>query len=845
MSERRDRGSLAGLPDRYVDLGPLGRGAMGEVRRVQDRLLGIPLALKLLRKDRADEASLHARLLREARVTASLQHPGIVPVHDLGTLDDGRSWFTMREVGGQTLDVVFCDGRGPTVSLPGGSGWSLRRLITVFHRICETLSAAHDRGIVHRDLKPSNVMVGERGEVFVMDWGLAKVLDGQDHSDRTLRDASTPLRWADDATLDQQPELDLDDETLALEFAGSWSSEQDEEDDGIAATVAGTILGTPPYMSPEQARGETARVDRRSDVYCLGALLHEILTGQPPYDARGRRAWLAILDAPPRTLTTEDHPTLDPGLLDIANRALAREASDRLADAGALAAEVQSWLDGELARRQADAHVTTAEDHARRCDELRQESLELQLDASRRLAAFDSRAVVDEKRDAWELEDRANALALDADTEEARHEQRLLTALNFDPEHARAHDLLASHHRRRLIEAEGRRDVGAAAQAEVRLRAHDRGQHAAWLQGDGALSLRTEPSGAEVRLHEYVSEGRRLVPVFRRLLGRTPLTRVSLPRGSYLLELEAPGCATTRYPVSLGRQEHWDGCPPDSSVPAVIPLLRRDELGADDCHVPAGWFQAGGDDDAADALPAARCWRDDFIIRRHPVTNREYLEFLNDLWHADRLELAWSHAPREAHADAEGSDSSRYAFDDRRGFTLDADTSGPPWTLDMPVRSLSWLSAMSYCRWLSDTTGLPWTLPHELDWEKAARGVDGRSFPFGDHLEPSWACYLHSHSGAPGPMEVDEAEHDVSPHGVRGVTGNVRQWCRNPYRESDAEEALESGDDDPTIVRVVRGGSWSSLPHLCRPAGRFGAPAGDRLSAVGLRLARPLLQREL
>lgn len=235
---------LAGT--RYRLLERVARGGMGVVYAAEDEKLDRRVALKVL-DGPGTNGDLANRLMREARVLARLEHPGIVPVHDVGTLADGRVFYTMKFVEGQRLDK-FIEGVE-----------SVQDRLRLFLRICEAVAFAHARGVLHRDLKPANVMVGPFGEVLVMDWGLAKILRG---------DAASADCAADpEGTLLEQP-IRPGDETDSTKSS--------------VITGHGTVMGTPGYMSPEQARGEIEMLDARSDIFSLGALLRFILTQKTP-----------------------------------------------------------------------------------------------------------------------------------------------------------------------------------------------------------------------------------------------------------------------------------------------------------------------------------------------------------------------------------------------------------------------------------------------------------------------------------------------------------------------------------------------------------------------------------
>ena len=351
------------LPDPGYQIGGLiGRGGMGEVVVAHDQRIGREVAVKRIRSKTPTHDAV-TRFLREARIQARLDHPAIVPVYELGTEADGRPFFTMKRLAGTTLQKRLSEGTNP------------QRLLRAFVDVCLAIQLAHSRGVVHRDLKPSNIMLGDYGEVYVLDWGVARVV-----ADRTR-------------TTRPQMAVDVD---------------EDE-------TTAGSILGTPGYMSPEQIRG--SEVSSKSDVYSLGAILFEILAGQPLHP-RGEAALATTLTSPqeaPARRVPDRH--LAPELDGACFEALAEEPEQR-PTARELADRVQAYLDGDR-------------DHERR-RALAAEQLELARDALEH-ESDDSRATA--------IRRAGRALALDPDSPDAAE---MVTQLMLEPPTKLPADLVAS-----------------------------------------------------------------------------------------------------------------------------------------------------------------------------------------------------------------------------------------------------------------------------------------------------------------------------------------------------------------------------------------------------------------
>jgi WD40 repeat protein len=344
------------LPRRYALRRLLGEGGMGDVWLGRDRRLRRLVAVKVMQERWADNDDVARRFSEEAQLTSQLQHPGIPPVYEMGALPDGRPFFCMKVVRGRTLAALLARRRGPGDDLP--------RLLATFEQVCQAVAYAHSKGVIHRDLKPHNVMVGAFGEVQVMDWGLAKVLK----DDRTSRER-------------QRPEDGPPGSVVETDRAGRPDNR----------TQAGAVLGTFAYMPPEQARGEVEHLDRRSDVFGLGAILCQILTGRPPYE--GSRSEVAIhaqLGATGPALARLAACAADGELTTLARSCLSAEAADRPADAGAVAAAVAAHL-AAVQQRLRQAELAEAETRAREEGARRAAVAEARAEEARRTAAAERR----------------------------------------------------------------------------------------------------------------------------------------------------------------------------------------------------------------------------------------------------------------------------------------------------------------------------------------------------------------------------------------------------------------------------------------------------------------------
>jgi eukaryotic-like serine/threonine-protein kinase len=305
-------GTATSNGQRFRVLRPHARGNLGAVFVALDQELNREVALKQILDNHADDPTSRARFLLEAEVTGGLEHPGIVPVYGLGTYGQGRPFYAMRFIRGDSLkeaiDRFHSDGTHK--ENPGQRSLELRKLLRRFNDVCNAIDYAHSRGVLHRDIKPANIIVGKYGETLVVDWGLAKVTG--------------------------KSEPGAGEQTL-VPSSSSGSSE----------TLPGSALGTPAYMSPEQARGELEQLGSRSDVYSLGATLYCLLCGKPPQEGNDVGELLRRSQRGEFPHPTQLDPSIDPALEAVCLKAMALEPRDRYASPRVLVEDIESWMADE------------------------------------------------------------------------------------------------------------------------------------------------------------------------------------------------------------------------------------------------------------------------------------------------------------------------------------------------------------------------------------------------------------------------------------------------------------------------------------------------------------------
>lgn len=769
----------------YGELAAIGMGGLGSIFAVREPGLNREIALKVLRPEYRNKLHHIERFIREARTTAQIDHPNIVPVHRIGVFDDIGVYFTMKRIEGETLRRIIQSlaERKPEYL----RRYSLRRRLEIFISVCQGIAFAHSKGIIHCDLKPGNIMIGDYGEVFIMDWGLARYRQEKDQG--------------------------VDGRKMALEFDGDFP---ESGNDGISGEKRREISGTPAYMAPEQAAGHSEGLDERLDIYGLGGILYALLTLEAaPYDVKLNTNELlgeVILGRMQRPRRRAPRQGIPRELEAITMKAMSRRRVNRYASVQLLIDDVRNFLDNypvaaysgppfyrlfKLCRRRPliPAALIVAVLTLGGVSLIRQISNYYQEDSlmgvvhdslgqsearynlalrAYRLLQFDSGA--------------ASADALGR-TENLRTNYREQTLEFFNRSNI-ALDALSSLEDRGIRNKSIRQYAGGIIKQQIqflvatesdellkptiqRLRSRWRSTFEQILrldpelatlvarveQQEGVLSV-DFPDGAAVAIRPLSSDNGAGPDEENWTELEEPGQARRIEAGSYLLKIEAAEAPPFYLPVIVGvAARRRVEIEPPPFFPAGTAFI----------HQGAFQYELGTGDGIGRKvlLPS-------FFISLHEVTVAEYRAFYRTL-RGDEERRRFM--PKFITPDNETVD-----LWDRDGKLI------PPFTPELPVIGVTGGAAEAYCRYLSERTGYRCRLPSTMELQKAARGGDGRAYVWGNRFEPDAALVRENARAARFPAGAPPGSfpRDCSSYGVCDLAGNVREFVRN----ADDREAL-------------------------------------------------------
>lgn len=709
----------------------IARGGMGRVVNALDKNLERPVAVKLLLQDQQQSSAWQSRFIQEAQVTGQLQHPSIIPVYDLGMTSQGQLYFSMKKVEGITLSDVFKGLRAEDPSTM--ARFTRSKLIQTFQMVCMAVAYAHSRSVIHRDIKPSNIMVGEFGEVFLMDWGLAKILE------KAPEDGQTRVRSL-------------------------------REEQGRMTTRQGEAIGTPGYMAPELALGQLHLVGEQSDVYALGAILYEILTLRRPYAGKDVRTILQRMLRTPVIPASQRTPGRDiPEQLEqISGRCLEQDTSLRYRSVMDLYRELQGFVENHLGAKSRNNSLVlqlgpTFDEYWDARQQLDELNLRMLSDGER----ITPWSRLETKREVWQQQRELERL------------ERKVDQLYSAVIQACEMKLKSSEDTRSLVN-----QIGAAIKTELtsptsstRALASERliRDFKRWPNlelGAARLVIRANRPGVSVELSPC-EEVDGLVKVKGwQAQGESPVVVNKIVPGSYLIRLQDQRLSYIA-PIKIPRI---------GDVTVDVPLSQLNSLPHGFIGILSCSSMLGGDDQAFWSLSRQLHAVESFGMSRYPVTFGEYLEFLNALA-VDDLEQALRRCPR--------TESSRLITNDGGGFTLPQHSPfKQPWDAQWPVFGISWHDAGTFCEWRSNRDNLPIRLPTSIEWETAGRGSDERIFPWGNIWEPTFCNNALENPGAPILKPIGSHPSDMSPFGVIDMAGGVAEWTQNLEENDDVASSI-------------------------------------------------------
>jgi len=763
----------------------IGMGGIGTVFSAHDPVLHREIAIKILRPAYRNQLNYVTSFIREARITAQIDHPNVIPVHRLGVFEDAGTYFTMKRVEGVTLAYILRKLKENDAGMI--ATYTRQRLLEIFISICNGVAFAHSKGIIHRDLKPANIMVGNYGEVFIADWGIALYREKDDNSQSRRK-----------IELGELPDI-----------------KEEVSESGRSKKVS----GTPAFMAPEQVTGQDDQLDCQTDVYALGTILYSILTWeQSPFEGAStvtqvmrnvvsRKYLRPRRRAPRRKIPYE--------LEAITLKAMQSDKKQRYDSVISLLADVRNYMAKypvsayspqplyrlyKFIRRRPLVPVTllaalmtlgiwrgtAALSNYMESTSLMSVINNLQNDCnSARNTAISTRNKLHELyTQTGKTETVGSGMALRSRYLRYSNEftlacnniwDHLMHFLQLDTNAEAASQMLAEllTGQLKFALAVGNdamlTQVGDRLQLlpeNIRTKVYSKSPQLAsemamlkqnmgellikCQQPDVKISALRQPdhrsgeTGQENDLQENV--------IFQLQKGSN-----KLKAGCYLLTVSMPGRREVRFPVSVHRNLL-------ETVEVELPERYPEGM----TYIPGGTFVFG---DRTFDDQFVRTYLPGFFISRHEVTIAEYLQYWKNIASPELRERY------RAYVDDTANQGRKLMplWDDKGNILV-------PYSGKMPVIGITAAAMEDYCRYMSQKTNFKYRLPTALEWEKAARGVDGREYVWGNDYYPNYACINQLDQAAPGnlPSDIGSYPTDCSVYGVYDLTGNARELVTNP-----------------------------------------------------------------